>query len=80
MIHQIMTSSLLTDCRLALAIGDFGIKSFLRADWHDQQEQYDGKSQNAHTIQALSAETPRPISAKWAKDARKVLIAAWRVG
>ena len=80
MIHQVMISGLLPDCRLALAIGDFGIKPFLRADWHDQQEQCNGKSQNAHTIQALSAETPRPISAKWAKDARKVLIAAWRVG
>ncbi len=80
MIHQVIISGLLPDCRLALAIGDFGIKPFLRADRHDQQEQCNGKSQNAHTIQALSAETPRPISEKWPKDARKVLIAAWRVG
>lgn len=80
MIHQVMISSLLPDCRLALAIGDFGIKSFLRTDRRGQQKQYNGRPQNAHTIQALSAETPSPTSAKWAKDARKVLIAAWRVG
>ena len=80
MIHQVIISGLLPDCRLALAIGDFGIKPFLRTDRRDQQKQYNGKPQNAHTIQALSAETPSPTSAKWAKDARKVLIAAWRVG